>query len=350
MKRFALILVMSLSLWSTVWAHGVKDPVCRMEVDTHATAYEGEFQGQTYYFCSSACQKRFETTPQQYVKTLADLSKSPKAYEVQIKTSKEPLAGKPASMTFTVVSGTEKAPVKTFEVVHEQLMHLVMVSEDLNWFTHEHPTPKPDGTFDFSGTFPNGGRYYLYTDFTPADGDNQLIQSILDVSGKRKQKVDLVSDSSFERAVDGYRVNLAVDPTPLQVEKAATLTYSIRDSKGNPITDMEPYLGAMGHLFAVHQGGAEVVHTHATSKTSSEEHDHSTHTSAQVKERTGPDFSFKLTLPKEGLYKIWAQFSRQGKTLTVPFVLEAKPLWEKASAKTGCNCGCKDCQKKHAEN
>lgn len=350
MKRFAALLIMSLSFWGSAWAHGVKDPVCRMEVDSDATAYKGEFQGQTYYFCSSACQKRFETNPQQYVKTLADLSKSQKSYEVQIKTAQEPKAGESVTMTFTVVSGADKAPVKAFEVVHEQLMHLVMASEDLSWFGHEHPTPKPDGTFDFSGTFPSGGRYFLYTDFTPANGDNQLIQTVLDVNGKTKQKVNLVADSSLGRAVDGYRVSLVVDPTPLQVEKTATLTYSIRDAKGKPVTDMEPYLGAMGHLFAVHQGGDEVVHTHAISKTSSEEHDHSTHTSAQIKESSGPDFSFKFALPKEGLYKTWAQFSRKGKILTVPFVLEAKPLWEKSSAKTGCTCGCKDCQKKHAEN
>lgn len=332
MKRFAAVMVMTLSLWSSAWAHGIKDPVCRMEVDSHSTAYKEDFQGQTYYFCSSACQKRFEGNPQAYVKTLREVLKSRRTYDVQVKTANPPVAGKPVSMTVAVVTGADKATVKAFEVVHEQLMHLIMTSEDLSWFTHQHPTPKPDGTFDLTFTFPQGGRYLIYSDFTPADGDNQLIQTVVDVGGKTKEKSPLVADSSMEKTIEGYRIALAIDPAPAQVEKTTMWTYTIRDSKGNPVTDMEPYLGAMGHLFAIHQAGVEVVHTHAISKTLSDEHDHATHTTAQVKEKTGPDISFKFAVPKEGLYKVWAQFSRNGKILTVPFVVEAKPLWEKAHA------------------
>ncbi len=333
MKKFLAIVVMTAGLWSSAGAHGVKDPVCRMDVDTHATAYQKEFKGQTYYFCSSACQKRFEASPEQYVKTLEILSKGGKSFEVQVKTAKEARAGEPVGMTITIVSGAEKTPVKSYEVVHEQLMHLVMVSEDLSWFAHEHPTPKPEGSFDFTGTFPGGGRYFLYTDFTPADGDNQLLRTVLDVGGKAKMNVVLAADTSLEKAVGVYRVKLVMDPASLQVEKTATLTYAILDAKGNPVTDMEPYLGAMGHLFAVHQAGEVVVHTHAISK-SSDGHNHQQHQADahSMKKSIVPTISFKLSLPKEGLYKVWAQFGHRGKVLTIPFVLDVKPLWDKPHA------------------
>ncbi len=37
-----------------------KDPVCGMEVDVTETTIRSEHKGQTYYFCSDGCRKRFE--------------------------------------------------------------------------------------------------------------------------------------------------------------------------------------------------------------------------------------------------------------------------------------------------
>ena len=36
------------------------DPVCGMEVDTATAAGSSEYQGQTYYFCSAGCKRRFD--------------------------------------------------------------------------------------------------------------------------------------------------------------------------------------------------------------------------------------------------------------------------------------------------
>lgn len=46
-----------------------KDPTCGMEVD-EAKAIEGEYQDQTYYFCSEPCKKSFEENPEIYLKKL----------------------------------------------------------------------------------------------------------------------------------------------------------------------------------------------------------------------------------------------------------------------------------------
>lgn len=44
----------------------VKDPVCGMEIDQATAAASEEYQGQTYYFCSTSCQQRFAAAPEQY--------------------------------------------------------------------------------------------------------------------------------------------------------------------------------------------------------------------------------------------------------------------------------------------
>jgi len=44
------------------------DPVCKMEVDQKQVAAKAEYQGATYYFCSSACHKTFTAEPAKYAK------------------------------------------------------------------------------------------------------------------------------------------------------------------------------------------------------------------------------------------------------------------------------------------
>jgi Cu+-exporting ATPase len=44
-----------------------KDLVCGMEVDEQQTTRKSEYQGRRYYFCSPACQQRFDEDPARYV-------------------------------------------------------------------------------------------------------------------------------------------------------------------------------------------------------------------------------------------------------------------------------------------
>jgi P-type Cu+ transporter len=45
----------------------VKDPVCGMDVDPHATKHRAEHAGRTYYFCSARCRERFVAEPVKYL-------------------------------------------------------------------------------------------------------------------------------------------------------------------------------------------------------------------------------------------------------------------------------------------
>ena len=46
----------------------VTDPVCKMQVDESKAAGKSEYQGKTYYFCAAGCKKKFDESPQTYVK------------------------------------------------------------------------------------------------------------------------------------------------------------------------------------------------------------------------------------------------------------------------------------------
>jgi Cu+-exporting ATPase len=42
------------------------DPVCGMPVNPENAAGTAEYDGETWYFCSPACQRRFEADPAKY--------------------------------------------------------------------------------------------------------------------------------------------------------------------------------------------------------------------------------------------------------------------------------------------
>jgi Cu+-exporting ATPase len=48
-------------------AHRVKDPVCGMMVDPHATQHKAEHAGRPYYFCSAGCRAKFLAEPERYL-------------------------------------------------------------------------------------------------------------------------------------------------------------------------------------------------------------------------------------------------------------------------------------------
>jgi Cu+-exporting ATPase len=46
----------------------VTDPVCGMQVEPAKAAGKSEYKGQTYYFCSDYCKRRFDAAPESFLK------------------------------------------------------------------------------------------------------------------------------------------------------------------------------------------------------------------------------------------------------------------------------------------
>lgn len=51
------------------WSAMEKDVICGMQVDPAKAAGSSEYQGATYYFCSLACNRKFDQNPEQYAKS-----------------------------------------------------------------------------------------------------------------------------------------------------------------------------------------------------------------------------------------------------------------------------------------
>jgi YHS domain-containing protein len=46
------------------------DPVCGMKVTPDSAAAKDRFEGETFYFCSDDCKRKFEMQPDEYAKSI----------------------------------------------------------------------------------------------------------------------------------------------------------------------------------------------------------------------------------------------------------------------------------------
>jgi len=42
------------------------DPICGMQVEESKAAGQSEYNGKTYYFCSTSCKDKFDKSPEDY--------------------------------------------------------------------------------------------------------------------------------------------------------------------------------------------------------------------------------------------------------------------------------------------
>lgn len=306
----------------------VKDPFCRMTVDPATAAAKVSYGGQFYYFCAKPEAQAFAKNPAPYVKLYDELAfGTPKKFGVSVVSGGKVVANQAANLTFAVREDGQTALTTQFQPLHEKLMHLILVSDDLSWFAHEHPVLGKDGRFTIAQKFPRDGRYFLYSDFTPRNGTNVVATSEVRVGvGITRAPVALVPDKTLSKTVDGVRVDLKLS-APLRAGKQTLLTYTL-SKNGAPVTNMTPYLAAMGHMMAVAQGGQSVVHTHAVG--SGNDPVSGLDVTDKMATVSGPTQTFKLEVPTSGLYKIWAQFGVEGQIVTVPFAFDVLP--DKATA------------------
>ncbi len=238
----------------------------------------------------------------------------------------------PADLTITLRNAATGAPLTDVQLEHQRLVHLIVVSDDLALFSHEHPTPAGDGTFRLTYTFPSAGPYHLYADFHSASLGPQALAAPLTVAGAAPAAAGLAPGATSVSA-NGAQVDFVADPAAPRVGQPAQLRFRLSQN-GQPLSDLGPYLGVAGHLVAVSQDLQEFVHTHPSNAAmpagmsgmgDMADMDHAHMTAAPPDARFGPEVSFTLTFRRPGLHKVWGQFSRDGDVIVAPFVVQVAP-------------------------
>lgn len=211
------------------------------------------------------------------------------------------VAGIPEPFTFTI-TGPDGAPVTAFDVEHDKQMHLIVVRRDGTAFQHVHPEMAPDGTWSVRLTVPAGGSYRAFADFAPTGGEATTLGVDLSAAGTYEPVTHTPSRTA---QVDGYTVELAGDLVPGQTSPV-TLTVS---RAGVPVTDLQPYLAAYGHLVALREGDLAYLHVHPDGAP------------GDGVTAPGPQIEFATEVPSAGSYRLFLDFQHDGVVRTAEFTV-----------------------------
>ncbi|PES96864.1 hypothetical protein CN510_14740, partial [Priestia megaterium] len=215
-----------------------------------------------------------------------------------------PQANTTNQLTITIKDNKGK-PISEFEVNHEKKMHLIVASKDLSKYQHIHPTYKGKGVFTVPVTFTQGGSFQLIADFVPKGQSDTVQMHTVSVKGNTPAPVSLTPDKTLVKTANGNQVSLKID-SQLKANQETMLNFHFEDAKTKqPIQDLQPYLGAVGHVVILNQDATKYLHVHPMDE--------------RVK---GSNAMFHTTFPSPGVYKIWGEFQRSNKVFIVPFVVE----------------------------
>jgi hypothetical protein len=98
-----------------------------------------------------------------------------------------------------------------------------------------------------------------------------------------------------------YTVTLEGDTAP----GASTVLTTRVELDGEPVTDLEPYLGAFGHLVAIRAGDLGYLHVHPEEG------------------EPGPGVDFATAFPTPGTYRLFLDFQHRGTVRTAAFTVES---------------------------
>ncbi|MBG6068258.1 hypothetical protein [Micromonospora ureilytica] len=216
----------------------------------------------------------------------------------------EPVDAPPGEFAFRI-AGPDGRPVTRYEVAHDKLMHLIVARRDLSGFRHVHPDLAPDGTWRVDSPLTGPGQWRAFADFTPTGGEPLTLGVDVTVPGELTERQ--LPAPATSTTVDGYTVTLTGAPQPGRTS-SLTLTVS-RD--GQPVTDLEPYLGAYGHLVALRRGDLAYLHVHPDG------------TPGDGRTRPGPAVTFLAEVPSSGSYRLYLDFQHGGRVHTAEFTVVA---------------------------
>ncbi|WP_433460180.1 hypothetical protein [Micromonospora sp. CA-248212] len=219
----------------------------------------------------------------------------------------------PAGQFAFRIDGPDGQPVTRYDVAHDRRMHLIVARRDLSGFRHVHPDLAPDGTWRVATPLAGAGQWRAFADFTPTGGEPLTLGVDVAVPGELTERT--LPAPATSATVDGYTVTLAGTPEPGRTS-ALTLTVS---RAGQPVTDLEPYLGAYGHLVALRRGDLAYLHVHPDG------------TPGDGRTPPGPAVTFHAEVPSAGAYRLYLDFQHGGQVHTAEFTILAGA----ASAATG---------------
>ncbi len=202
---------------------------------------------------------------------------------------------------------------KDLKLAHEKLMHVILVRDDVTGFQHIHPEYR-DGRWSVVTTIATQGLYQMYVDIEPIEEDMVTLRVPLLIGGSTAQPQFARVSTNMSAQVSGFEATLQLS-SPLKTKEHTNLTFLVTQN-GKPVTQIDPYLGAFGHVVVIrHNDADDYLHGHPITET----------------KPTDGKIVFESEFPIKGVYTIFAQFNINGQVKVFPITVSVENIG-KASA------------------
>ena len=196
-------------------------------------------------------------------------------------------------------------PVTEYAEEHGKALHLIVVRRDMVGYQHVHPTLGSDGVWSADVDLSAAGEYRTFADFVPTGGEGLTLGADISAAGTYEPRT--LPDPARSTQVGDYEVELDGNLVPGE-SSALTLTVS---KNGEPVTDLQPYLEAYGHLVALRDGDLAYLHVHPDGSP------------ADGSTKPGPQIRFLAEAPSTGSYRLFLDFKHDGEVRTAQFTMNA---------------------------
>jgi hypothetical protein len=214
-------------------------------------------------------------------------------------------SGENLNLSFSVKDKEDETRIVKLETVHEKKAHIIIVSDDLEYFNHIHPTQENEGKYSFQMKFPFGGKYKLFVEYQPA-GSGKITDGFdVDAEGDAKSKMQYNKEKLSFSEKDLF-VKL-LNTTEIKSDADSHLPVKIiKDGINISTNKLDNYLGEKAHAIMIGLADKKLLHVHPMV--------------------INDMLYLHLNFSGSGFYRLWVQFQLDGTLYTTDFILDVKPL------------------------
>lgn len=192
--------------------------------------------------------------------------------------------------------------VTEYETDHEEEMHLVVVRRDMTGYQHLHPELMSDGTWKVRMRLREPGSYRAFATFRPENVAQPVTLGVdLEVPGM----VDLRTIPQPRPTAETGDYTVMIDGEFVAGRPSRVFMNVLHNDE--PVTDLQPHLGELGHLVLLREGDLAYLHTHPVPTTVSDQ-----------------TISFDVDFPTPGFYRAFLEFQHLHQVHTVEFTVFAR--------------------------
>lgn len=208
------------------------------------------------------------------------------------------------------ILGADGQAVTRFLDNQTKQMHFFVVRDDMHVFRHVHPVLE-GVTWHTRVDLPDGGAYRMFAEFVPLDTKDPRHPVVLGVPFHVPGDTELAplpAPATSTVTATGYVVEH--EQTPLSPLSPQKLRFRIRTPGGAPVAELEPHLGANGHMTGFHTMLLSASHMHPVEPAGAPLID--------------GELTFQAVLPQRGEYRLFLEFSHAGRLHTAALTVAAE--------------------------